>query len=306
MNKTILITGANAGIGKEVARQLALKNSTQKIILACRNKERAIQAKNELESQTGKKIFEILLMDVSKISSVEAALERIQQPIDAVILNAGGTGGKNPDKRNENGVTQIAAINLLGHVVFLEKLIQQHKLNHVALFASSEAARGIDKMGMKQPKLSSSSTEEFKAVLDGSFFQNKFDPMQVYGYIKYIGALWISHLATQHQHIKFISMSPGGTRGTKGFDDLPFIQKIFFKYIGMPFILPIMGLSHSLNKGAQRFVDGIENPNLKSGVFYGSKEKVLTGPIVEQHQYFKDLNQPRIQKNAFEAIHSFL
>ena len=41
MNKSILITGANAGLGKEAARQLALIGTTEKVYLGCRN-ERAI------------------------------------------------------------------------------------------------------------------------------------------------------------------------------------------------------------------------------------------------------------------------
>ena len=42
--KTALITGANAGIGKEVARQLALRPEIARIYLACRSKDRAIAA----------------------------------------------------------------------------------------------------------------------------------------------------------------------------------------------------------------------------------------------------------------------
>jgi NAD(P)-dependent dehydrogenase (short-subunit alcohol dehydrogenase family) len=40
-NETILITGANAGLGKETARQLALKRETKRVILFCRNRVRA-------------------------------------------------------------------------------------------------------------------------------------------------------------------------------------------------------------------------------------------------------------------------
>jgi NAD(P)-dependent dehydrogenase (short-subunit alcohol dehydrogenase family) len=90
MNKSILITGANVGVGKEAARQLALKNETEKIYLACRNPKKAEAAKADLEKSTNKKIFEILIMDVSNVESVRTAVSRLKEPIDALIMNAGG------------------------------------------------------------------------------------------------------------------------------------------------------------------------------------------------------------------------
>mgnify|MGYP001134218159 CR=1 FL=1 len=66
MNNTIMITGANAGIGKDTARQLAFISTTEKIYLACRNQTKAEAAKKYLEEKTGRDIFEIIIMDVSK------------------------------------------------------------------------------------------------------------------------------------------------------------------------------------------------------------------------------------------------
>ena len=57
---TVLITGANSGLGFETARQLAHKDGISKVILACRDKGRAEEALRQLEASTGKKIFEIL------------------------------------------------------------------------------------------------------------------------------------------------------------------------------------------------------------------------------------------------------
>jgi len=74
MNKSILITGANVGLGKESARQLAMINGTEKIYLACRNLSKAEEAKQSLEESTGKNIFEIVIMDVSNPNSVRSAV----------------------------------------------------------------------------------------------------------------------------------------------------------------------------------------------------------------------------------------
>ena len=78
MNESILITGANIGLGKETARQLALKPETKKVILFCRNQAKAEAAKKDLEEQTGRKIFEIVIGDVSDVNSVRKAVEKIK------------------------------------------------------------------------------------------------------------------------------------------------------------------------------------------------------------------------------------
>ena len=116
MNEIILITGANAGLGKDAARQLALKKETKKIYLACRNEEKAREAKTDLEKITGQSIFEIVIVDVSSPKSVRTAIANLKEPVDALIMNAGGMGGKKPEAMTSDGVTSIFAANVLGHV----------------------------------------------------------------------------------------------------------------------------------------------------------------------------------------------
>ena len=78
MNKSILITGANSGLGKDTARQLALLPKTEKIYLACRNLEKAEAAKEELEQATGRDIFEIVIMDLLIVDGINGK-EAIQE-----------------------------------------------------------------------------------------------------------------------------------------------------------------------------------------------------------------------------------
>ena len=114
--RSVLITGANGGLGKEAARQLALQPGIEKIYLGCRNETKAQAAKQELEIATGKSIFEIVLIDVSNIDSVRAAVESFVEPIDGLVMNAGGMGGKDPGAKTAVGVIQIVADGLLVRV----------------------------------------------------------------------------------------------------------------------------------------------------------------------------------------------
>ena len=303
MLKRILITGANAGLGKECAKQMAMQSGIEKIYLGCRNPQKAIAAQQELQQITGKDIFETLLIDVLDQDSVKAAVQSLQEPIDGLVMNAGGTGGTQFHEKTADGVTQIFAVNLLGHATLTHELLAAKKLTQVALYAGSEAARGVESMGMKRPNLKTSSVEEFTSIANGVFFGKTKDATVPYGPIKYMAALWMSSLARQHPEIRFVTMSPGGTTGTEGFDTLSPIRQYFMK--GMMQVMLLLGKVHKVEVGAKRFVDGLVNDSFKSGVFYASRSG-LTGPVMEQSQLFADLSNETFQDNAREAIEGFI
>jgi NAD(P)-dependent dehydrogenase (short-subunit alcohol dehydrogenase family) len=300
--KTVLVTGANVGIGKDIARQLALRPEIARVHLACRNPEKATRAKAELEAATGRSIFDIVIMDVADPRSVRASLTGIDGSIDAVVMNAGGMGGKTPMAVTADGATYMFAQDVLGHVVLLETLLAEDRLGEVAVFAGSEAARGLPKMGFKRPSFVSKSADELATVIDGSFFADrKPDINLAYGQAKLLGILWMASLARQYLDRKFVSVSPGNTTGTEAPDDLALPFRIAAKYV-----MPHLGISHNLDVGAKRLVDGVTDPTLSSGVFYASAAKKMKGPLVNQTDIFPDLADPSFQDNANEAIHRFI
>jgi NAD(P)-dependent dehydrogenase (short-subunit alcohol dehydrogenase family) len=300
--KTVLITGANAGIGKDVARQLALRPDMARIYLACRNKDRATTAKAELEAKTGRRIFDIIVMDVADPGSVRDGLEAINGSLDALVMNAGGIGGKTPMDLTADGATYVFASNVLGHAVLLEALLAEDRLGEVAVFAGSESARGVPKLRMKRPSFVSTSADELATVIDGSYFADrKTDRNLAYGQVKYIGALWMAYLARQHPDRRFITVSPGNTSGTDGPNGLGLPLRLAARYV-----MPALGISHKLDVGARRLVDGVTDPTLSSGVFYASAANKLTGPLVDQADIFPDLANPLFQDHANEAIHRFI
>jgi len=307
MNESILITGANAGLGKETARQLALKKETKKVILFCRNQARAEAAKKDLEEQTGKKIFEIVIGDISDANSVRKAVEQIKEPIDAIILNAGGMVGKMAAKITPSGMNELAATNILGHVILVEELIKHDKLKKAVLSVSAEAVPGVKALGMKPVSMKTSSVNEFAAVLDGSYFGNKFDTVQAYGYVKYAITMWTLSMARKYPGLKFVAVSPGNTKGTLVANNLPPAMQFMLKYVMMPIVFPLMGeMVHELAVGAKRFIDGISDDRYKSGVFYASQQGKLSGAMVDQSSFFTDLKNTSFQDNANEAIYRFI
>ena len=306
MNESILITGANIGLGKETARQLALRKETKKVMLFCRNQAKAEAAKQDLEEQTGKKIFEIIIGDVSDANSIRRAAEKITEPIDAIILNAGGMVGKTAAKITPSGMNEIAATNVLGHVVLVEELIKRDQLKKAVLYVSSEAVRGVKQMGMKPALMKTSSVDEFAAVLDGSFFGGKFDNVLAYGYVKYAATMWMFSMARKYPKLKFVAVSPGNTAGTMAPDNFSPVMKFMLKYIMMPIVLPLLGMVNKIEVGTKRLVDGISDDRFKSGIFYASKEGKMTGEVVDQGTFFTDLKNTLFQDNAAEAVHRFI
>jgi NAD(P)-dependent dehydrogenase (short-subunit alcohol dehydrogenase family) len=194
--KTVLITGANAGIGKEIARQLALRPEFGRIYLGCRNAGRANAAKAELQAETGRDIFDIVLMDVADLGSVRAALADIDGPIGALVMNAGVIGPRTFGL-TADGVTTVFATNVLGHVVLLEGLLAEGRLGEVAVFVGSEAVRGVPKLRMKAPSLVSTSADELASVIDGSYWDGHKPPS---GFC--VGNRnGQSHLSASHSHL---------------------------------------------------------------------------------------------------------
>ncbi|MFZ0456405.1 MAG: SDR family NAD(P)-dependent oxidoreductase [Ignavibacteriaceae bacterium] len=91
--KTVLITGANKSIGFETARQLAQKGFF--VYLGSRNLENGLEAVKKLKTE-GLDNVEAIQIDVSDQESINAARAEIGKKtdvLDALINNAGVSGG---------------------------------------------------------------------------------------------------------------------------------------------------------------------------------------------------------------------
>ncbi len=84
--KIAVVTGANAGLGREVAAALARRHA--QVWMLCRNRERGEAAREELGAETGGDL-RLLLCDLSDLSSVDAAAQALPGRIDRLVHNAG-------------------------------------------------------------------------------------------------------------------------------------------------------------------------------------------------------------------------
>lgn len=77
--KTVIVTGANSGIGKATAAELLRREA--RVIMACRSQERGESAAQEIRQQTGTGRGELLvrLLDLACVSSVRSFCERINK-----------------------------------------------------------------------------------------------------------------------------------------------------------------------------------------------------------------------------------
>ena len=88
--KTVIITGANTGIGKETALDLAKRGA--RVILACRDLKRANEAAEEVRKLSGNGNVVVEKLDLASLESVRSFAEKInkqEEQINILINNAG-------------------------------------------------------------------------------------------------------------------------------------------------------------------------------------------------------------------------
>ena len=121
--KTVIITGANSGLGFETAKKIA-KNQNYQVILACRNKEHAEDAKSKIINETGNKNINIMIIDTSSLKSVRNFVEEFKKldiKLDCLICNSGISSMHNGI--TDEGFELVFATNYLGHFLLTNLLL---------------------------------------------------------------------------------------------------------------------------------------------------------------------------------------
>ncbi|KAF8296958.1 NAD(P)-binding protein [Clavulina sp. PMI_390] len=119
--KVAIVTGSNAGIGLECARQFARMGAT--VILACRDADKAERAREDILSSEKAQPDRVLVepLDLGDADSVRSFLKRWGEsggrPIDILVNNAGRTTKTYQHARNTSKPYELVYYtNLLSHI----------------------------------------------------------------------------------------------------------------------------------------------------------------------------------------------
>lgn len=124
--KTVIITGANTGIGKETALDLAKRGA--RVILACRDLNRALKSAEEIRKKTGNGNVFVEILDLASFDSIRSFSEKInkqEERIDILINNAGVMWC--PKMLTNDGFEMQFGVNHLGHFLLTNLLLDKIK-----------------------------------------------------------------------------------------------------------------------------------------------------------------------------------
>lgn len=121
--KTAIVTGASSGLGLEACRWI-VRLGASKVILACRNVEKAEAAVKDIQATTScsSGTLQVWRLDMSSYASVQAFSDRVKAElprVDALIANAGlGTQKFRMTEDNEETITtNVVSMSLLGFLL---------------------------------------------------------------------------------------------------------------------------------------------------------------------------------------------
>ena len=273
-NKVVIITGANRGIGKEAAKEIARLGA--KVYMACRSLDSANEAKEEIIKETKNENVLVKHLDLASGDSIinfAKQFKKEESKLDVLINNAGISSGSK--KLNDAGVELTFAINVLGHhyltkllIDLLEKSSPSRVIN-----VASEYAGGLDLNDINYDKRSYGTTAAYKQSKQAN---------------RMLTREWAKRVVDKN--ISIYSMTPGWVPNTDLFREQSTFNKVVIKTVGA------VG-GRSVEQGADTIVwlassDKIEGSN--GGFFKDRKELPC------------QFNNPEEEKKLWDLCEGFL
>ncbi len=202
--RTVMVTGANSGIGLETA--VALARGGARVLATARDPGRGRSAVATIRARTGSRAVELVPLDLASLASVRACAEQVTDltdPLDVLVHNAGAVIGTRTE--TEDGFETTIGVNHLGPFLLTHLLASR--------LLAAPAARVVT--------VASLSHRQAQLDLDDLMFERRpYRSMVVYGTSKLANILFARELARQlaPTGVTSNSLHPGTVRSGFGRD----------------------------------------------------------------------------------------
>lgn len=253
-NKTVLITGANAGLGFETARYFATHGAT--VILSSRSLEKGQAACELIQVEAPHAKLYLLQLDLADSKSIERFSSQVHElnvKIDILINNAGIMAV--PYALTKDGYESQIGVNHLGHF----------RLTALLFDVLSDTARivNISSMAHRQGSVN------FNNFM---YEKGKYSPFSAYSRSKLCNLLYTEALADHIQanglSMSVVSAHPGVAK--TGLFDTGKRSKVIQFFINL-----FLASVSTAEEGAQPSIMAALDPQAVNGNFYGPSKNDL-------------------------------
>jgi protochlorophyllide reductase len=240
-----IVTGANAGLGLEVAHGLAAHGA--EVVLACRNTAKAEVAAASIRERTPAAVVEVGALDLADLDSVAAFAGGRSGRLDLLVNNAGVMAID--EARTREGVEMQFGVNHLGHFALTARLLPLLLATPGSRVATMSSMGHRGARGPGDPRL-----------------HHRYDRWQAYFHSKLANLLFTAELqrrlAAADAPTIAVAAHPGASNtdlGTEGSG---------FSNLGLR-LLPFIG--QSAERGARPMLRALTDPTVRGGEYYGPR-----------------------------------
>jgi NAD(P)-dependent dehydrogenase (short-subunit alcohol dehydrogenase family) len=147
--KVVVITGGNAGIGKETA--VGVARTGARVVITARDERRGQAAWKEIRERTGSQDVDVMALDLASLASIRSFAADFRDRydrLDVLVNNAGCLLSKRQE--TEDGFESTFGVNHLGHFLLTRLLLDvlttsaPSRIVNVSSHAHKGARQGLD------------------------------------------------------------------------------------------------------------------------------------------------------------------
>ena len=280
--KTIIVTGANSGIGYETAQALALNGNT--IIAASRDREETrekIEGLNRICDEAvsrGKVVFyDVDLANLKSVREFIAEVTTDYPVIDTLICNAGVMNA--PYRLTVDGFETQFQVNFLSHFMISHGVIEN--------LQKSENPKLINVCSASAEKGQIDSLEELRRI--STISEDEYDAMTSYRESKLAQQVSVTEFARQgrYQKIKFSLVHPGIVNTNLFYRN----SSNLYKLVMLPFVYLgyLFGFFQTPKQGAATTLFLSETDDYESGSYWSKQKELTPNPITKNLEYSREL-----------------